>query len=185
MTTRHAAVRCTRRHAAVQRTRRRFLAAAVGATLAAAVLAPAPALAQGGHIAGQVTDAAGDPLLSVIVVADSPERHAGTVTDLQGRYRFAALPAGTYEVTFWRPGLSRVVRDGVDVRASSRTTIDVTLTPDADDSVPAAIGPPRIRVNLPHGLALDCTFEPTGISDCRPVLVQPRVFPDQHQESAQ
>lgn len=124
-------------------------------------------------------------MIGAIVVADSPDHHAGTVTDLRGRYRFAALPAGAYEVTFWRPGLGRVVRDGVDVRASSRTAIDVALTPDADDGVPESIGTPRIRVNLPHGLALDCTFEPTGIRDCLPVLVRPRVFPDQHQESAQ
>ena len=124
-------------------------------------------------------------MLGVIVVADSPEHHAGTVTDLRGRYRFAALPPGAYEMTFWRPGLGRAVRDGVDVRAASRTTIDVALTQDADESVPVAIGTPRIHVNLPHGLALDCTFEPTGISDCRPVFVRPRVFPDQQQESAQ
>ena len=77
------------------------------------------------------------------------------------------------------------MRAGVDVRASSRTEIDVALTPDADDGVPEPIGTPRIRVNLPHSLALECTFEPAGISDCRPVFVRPRAFPDQHQESAQ
>ncbi len=45
------------------------------------------------------------------------------VTDEDGRYSIDAVPAGTYDVVWWRDGRTNVTR-GVQVRAASTTTVD-------------------------------------------------------------
>jgi len=154
-------------------------ATALGITL----LTPTHAQTQGGTIAGQVVDPAGDPLPGVTVVAvepgaTEPEPARLAVTDRQGRYRITNLQVGTWSVTLWLPGFGRAVRDGVDVRASSTQVVDFELAPGADADVPVVlIGPPRVTISGGFGHALECAFPPSGaIEDCRPVVVGAQIF---------
>ena len=74
------------------------------ATLVATLLVPTLALAQDqAGIAGTVLDNTGGALPGVAVTAASPqliEQSRTVVTDGTGQYRFVALPAGSYSVTF-------------------------------------------------------------------------------------
>ena len=53
---------------------------------------------QTGTIDGQVTDAQGQPLPGVTVNLSGPQVNRSTVTDDEGRYRFALLQAGRYSI---------------------------------------------------------------------------------------
>ncbi|MEO6772801.1 MAG: carboxypeptidase regulatory-like domain-containing protein [Kofleriaceae bacterium] len=73
----------------------------------------------GGAIAGVVTDKkSGEKLAGVTVVATSPALQGNQVaiSDEQGNYRIAALPAGTYTVTFYYADTT-TARANVTVRA--------------------------------------------------------------------
>ena len=159
--------------------RRPALAVAAAAALGAAILTPTHAQTQGGTIAGQVVDRAGNPLSAVAVVATRPGETdpqwlgLGT-TDGRGRYRIPNLPAGTYALTFWLPGFGRAARHDVEVRVSSTQVVDFELAPGMDADVPITIGPPRVTISMGFGHALECAFPPSGaIEDCRPVVVSP------------
>ena len=167
--------------------RRSALSVAAATALAITLLTATHAQTQGGAIAGQVVDPAGDPLPGVTVVAVNPGATEGepprlAVTDRQGRYRISNLQAGTYAVTFWLPGFGRAVRNDVDVRVSSTQVVDFELAPGVDADVPVTIGgvtigPPRVTISGGFGHALDCAFPPSGaIEDCRPVVVGAQVF---------
>src|SRR5687768_53680 len=69
--------------------------------LLALLLLPMPAAADGpqtGTIDGQVVDAQGQALPGVTVNLAGPQGEKTTVTDDEGRYRFALLQAGRYTV---------------------------------------------------------------------------------------
>ena len=111
--------------------RRLRRAPAVARTLAALLLAlaPAAAAAQEGKIEGLVTDATGLVLPGVTVEArgadgDGPAR-AG-VTDGRGRFAIP-LPPGTYAVTFTLAGFETVARGGVAVAGGAAVTLDAAL----------------------------------------------------------
>ena len=87
------------------------------------LVAPAPAHAQGsptGHLTGTVTDPSGAVLPGVTVVAKGAETGLTqqTVSSGAGDWRIAALPTGTYEVTFELDGFKRLVRTGITVEAA-------------------------------------------------------------------
>ncbi len=87
------------------------------ATLAAVLLTPRAASAQTtdrAGIEGKVADQGGGVLPGVTVAIASPALQGGsrsTVTDAEGRYRFAALPAGAYQVTYELAGFAAIKRD--------------------------------------------------------------------------
>ena len=89
------------------------------ATVLACLLLGAPAAdaaGQGASIAGAVTDGAGGALPGVTVEARGPAAGAPAriaVTDGAGRFAFAGLDPGAYELTFVLPGFVTVVRSGV------------------------------------------------------------------------
>jgi TonB-linked SusC/RagA family outer membrane protein len=93
--------------------------------------APALVLAQGaagggGIITGRVTDAAsGQPLPAAQVTLVGTTRGAASGDD--GRYRLAAVPAGSYQVRVLRIGYQAVTRP-VTVSAGQTVTLDVALT---------------------------------------------------------
>ncbi len=65
-------------------------------------------------IEGKVSDESGGVMPGVTVTVASPALQGGartTVTDAEGRYRFAALPAGNYQVTFELAGFATIKRD--------------------------------------------------------------------------
>jgi hypothetical protein len=65
-------------------------------------------------IEGKVADQGGGVLPGVSVSIASPALQGGarsTVTDTEGQYRFAALPAGTYHVTYELAGFAAIKRE--------------------------------------------------------------------------
>ncbi|CAA9300414.1 MAG: hypothetical protein AVDCRST_MAG11-786 [uncultured Gemmatimonadaceae bacterium] len=83
--------------------------AALAVVVVASVLAPARAAAQGPNVlSGRVVDTAGAPLPDVRVTLVELGRRQATSAD--GRFRFTALPPGSYTASFARVGLAPGVR---------------------------------------------------------------------------
>jgi hypothetical protein len=82
-----------------------------------------------GAINGNIVDEVGKPLADVTVTIFSPSlmglRTARTNTD--GRYRFPALPPGSYKVAGQREGYSTVIFDGVRVTLGFTATVNMGL----------------------------------------------------------
>jgi len=83
---------------------------------------------QTGGVAGTVTLEDGTPLPGVAVsaVADVMPKARSTVTDLNGDYRFVAMPPGDYELTFTMSGFATEQRD-FPVALQQRAIINVTM----------------------------------------------------------
>jgi len=82
-----------------------------------------------GTLVGTVTDESG-AVLPGVTVALKGEAVVGTQTDVsgpQGVYRFAALPPGTYEVTFTLAGFSTLRRSGLRVPVGATVEDNVSL----------------------------------------------------------
>jgi hypothetical protein len=94
---------------------------------------PAVAAGQGigaASIVGVVKDSSGAVLPGVTVEASSPvliEKTRETVTDGEGRYRFAELRPGTYAVTFTLAGFAPFKRDGLELTQNFVATINAEL----------------------------------------------------------
>lgn len=85
-----------------------------------------PALSQPGSLRGRAVDStSGDPLPGVSLSLRGTRQ--GTTTDLQGRYEFAGLPAGSYELEAALIGYESLVQP-VQVRAGA-TDQDLRLVP--------------------------------------------------------
>ena len=97
------------------------------------VAAPAPAQAQGsptGTLNGTVNDPSGAVLPGVTVLAKATQTGLTqqTVSGGAGDWWLAALPAGTYELTFELSGFKRLVRTGITVEAAVTRSVAVTLS---------------------------------------------------------
>ena len=92
----------------------------------ALALAPRVAAAQGGRIAGLVTDSAKRPLdnASVSVLGT----RYGAISDAGGRYVIAGVPAGTYTVRVQRIGNKAVETPDVSVTDGATTEVDFSLS---------------------------------------------------------
>lgn len=87
-----------------------------------AELAPAAA------ITGRVTDARGDPIPDICVVAQSATAsYLGQVTDSSGAYTIGGLPAATYRVQFTACGTGNYVTEYWDDRPDSATADSFAL----------------------------------------------------------
>ena len=99
--------------------------------VAAFVLLPALAAAQGtAGISGTVRDTTGALLPGVTVEASSPaliEKSRSAVTDNSGQYRILPLVPGIYTVTFSLEGFSRVIREGIELRAETIVPVNAEL----------------------------------------------------------
>ena len=99
---------------------------------AALLLSPVPAIAQIGQTGvstGTVTDASGAALPGVTVTASSDSLMGGSrtaVTEVNGVYRFPALPPGTYTVTVELSGFNRATREA-RLQLGQTTSIDMKL----------------------------------------------------------
>lgn len=82
-----------------------------------------------GTIQGTVVDSTGQAVqgATVAVVTDVAVMRKVT-TGADGKFTFAALPAGTYTVEISSPGFSTVVRHGVTVNAGMNVSVPVTLS---------------------------------------------------------
>jgi Carboxypeptidase regulatory-like domain len=113
--------------------RRRFQI--VLAMLAVALLASAPAFAQGGgasttgSINGKVADSSGGVLPGVTVTATSASLMGvqTSVSDTGGLYRFPALPPGTYTLTYELPGFNTLKRENIQIAMAFTATVNVEL----------------------------------------------------------
>ena len=109
---------------------RRRLAVVASSIAATATLASAPAFAQPTHdsgaIAGTITDAkTAEPLVGATVIATSPTLDGPQVaiTDDQGMFNLAGLPAGDYLVTIYDADSTS---DGVAVKVEAGRTSQIT-----------------------------------------------------------
>jgi Carboxypeptidase regulatory-like domain len=95
----------------------------------AALAPPAHAQTAAGSLAGRVVDSSGAAVPGASVTATVPERgFTRTVTtESDGGFRFAGLPAGTYDVTVKLVGFKTVERRGVVVNVATAHTFDVSL----------------------------------------------------------
>ena len=81
-------------------------------------------------IGGKVTDNEGTPLSGVSVTLSSPDLIGGTqnkVTNDEGKYRFAAIPRGTYVVEAVLPGFVKTKKDNIKVFVGETITVDLSI----------------------------------------------------------
>jgi hypothetical protein len=90
---------------------------------------PAAAQEFRGRINGTVTDNSGAVLPGVMVTATSPAliQPLTQTTGEDGTYRFIALPAGVYAVTFELQGFSTLKREGIRVVINTTLSVDAQL----------------------------------------------------------
>jgi hypothetical protein len=90
-----------------------------------------PALAQigQGRLTGVVSDAQGAVLPGVTVTATSPALIGtqSSVTEADGRFRFPALPSGTYKLRFELSGFQALERDNIQIVLGQTITVDTQL----------------------------------------------------------
>ena len=95
----------------------------------AGTASPSRAQATSGAISGVVTDENQGVIASASVTA----RHVGTnesrsaTTDGVGRYRFANLPVGNYEITVQANGFAKLVRSGVELLLNQDAVVNIAL----------------------------------------------------------
>jgi len=97
----------------------------------AGLLSAVPASAQisQGRLTGTVTDAQGAVLPGVTVTVTSAALIGtrSTVTEADGKYLFAALPSGTYKVTFDLQGFKQTVRENISIVLGQTISADAQL----------------------------------------------------------
>jgi len=136
------------------------------AALAVALLLPISAYAQTGAIAGQVKDSNGGALAGVLVEVASPqliEKVRSTNTDGNGRYQIAALPVGSYSVTFTLDGFSVSRRENVVITSDFTAPINADLKVGAVTAAVTVVAEaPIVNVN---NVGVTQVFQGTDIAD--------------------
>ena len=117
--------------------------ALVGAGVAAAGLAVAPAAAQdytSGSLAGTITDEAGNTVQgAVVTITSAAQGFTRTAnSSANGGFRFASLPTGRYEIRVEASGLDIFTSPDVAVVASQTTDLNIGLTTTGNEIVVSA-----------------------------------------------
>ena len=102
--------------------------------VAIALLAAAPSFAQTtGRVEGRVLDSSGAVLPGATMTISGPNLQGvrTTTTDNDGRFRFLALPPGTYTVKAELPGFSTIEQGTVRVQLDSTVTLELSMNPAA------------------------------------------------------
>jgi outer membrane receptor protein involved in Fe transport len=102
--------------------------------VAIALLAAVPSFAQTtGRIEGRVLDSSGAVLPGATMTVSGPNlQGTRTITsDTDGRFRFLALPPGTYTVKGELPGFSTVEQSSVRVQLDSTVSLELSMNPAA------------------------------------------------------
>src|SRR3954462_3636120 len=91
--------------------------------------APVLGQVQATSLGGIVTDAQGAVLPGVTVTATSPALIGtqATVSEPNGRYRFASLPEGTYTVTFELSGFQTYKRANIVLSLGQTLSVDAQM----------------------------------------------------------
>lgn len=111
----------------------------VFALLLAVVVMAGLAIAQttSGAISGTVTDERQGVVPSATVTArniGTNESRSASV-DREGRYRFANLPVGEYEITVQASGFGKMIRSGVELLLNQEALVNLTLKPSAVEEI--------------------------------------------------
>lgn len=82
-----------------------------------------------GTIVGNVMDEEGTPLPGVTVTLTGPNIMGArtAVTDAEGRFRFPALPPGTFSVKTELEGFATTIRENIRLHTGIRLTVDLTM----------------------------------------------------------
>src|SRR6185503_3312241 len=111
--------------------------------------------AQGGDgsLRGIVNDEQGAAMPGVTVTATSPQAIAPAVavTDASGEYRLTNLAPGTYTLTMELSGFSKVVREGIVLRASANFQVErvVMRVGSLEESITVSGRSPMVEVTNP------------------------------------
>ena len=91
---------------------------------------PVSSQTQVATVFGTVTDPRGAviPGAQVTISSQSTGLKRTAVTDTTGQYRFAGLPAGSYDLRTEKQGFKAEVRGGITIHAASDVAIDVSLS---------------------------------------------------------
>ena len=83
-----------------------------------------------GRINGVVTDNTGAVLPGATITAAGPAllQPQSTIAGADGTYRFPALPAGVYTLTFALTGFQKITRENIRVVINTTLTVDAQLT---------------------------------------------------------
>ncbi len=105
-----------------------------------------------GNIIGIVQTPEGEPLRGVTVILESPAivvPSLETISDENGRYRFASLPPGEYELIYSLPGIKKVIRKEIHLPAGKTMTIDIDMSLRAENKfiIVEAKAPPIDKLN--------------------------------------
>ena len=98
---------------------------------------PTNAQSTAGAISGTVTDERQSVIPKATVTARNIGTNESRTTDVdaEGRYRFANLSIGQYEITFKADGFGRLIRSGVELLLNQDAVVNVTLVPSAVQEV--------------------------------------------------
>lgn len=141
-----------------------------GATLlllAAALAAPPVTLAaqESGTVAGRALLAAGTPVPDLIVRVEGSTR--GALTDADGRFQIAGVPAGPQLLVAQRAGLA-TVREPVTVPAGGTVSVTLTLTAQATVIAPTVVSATRELQRRAEGSATIDVLDGAELRALRP-----------------
>jgi len=111
-----------------------------------------------GKIVGIVTDQQGLALpgVSVVGMGTTLVGKATAVTDEEGRYRFLALPPGSYTLTYSIAGFKSVVQENIGLNVEQTLTVNVTMQTGLEEEVSVVGQAPLIDVkSTTKGVTLD------------------------------
>ena len=114
-----------------------------GLAAALVLLAMTPVFAQTtGRVEGRVLDSTGAVLPGATVSVSGPNLQGvrTTTTDGDGRFRFVALPPGTYTLKGELAGFASVERSSVRVQLDSTVTLDMSMSPRAQTETVTVVG---------------------------------------------
>lgn len=100
---------------------------------------------------GQITGTVKDPSGAVVAQAkvtltSSAGVQRGTATDSNGHYSFSLVPPGSYRIETEKSGFAKATADGVAVRITEITTLDIPLQVAAENStVEVQAGAPLVQ----------------------------------------
>jgi iron complex outermembrane receptor protein len=120
-------------------------------------------------VEGIVKDASGATLPGVKVEAASPgltERTRAAATDSEGKYNFADLPPGTYNIAFTLGGFETVKREGVELRAGATAEVNAEMNVSSRSetvTVTARIIAEDLQ-KVPESVAVSTADDLTGLS---------------------
>jgi Carboxypeptidase regulatory-like domain/TonB dependent receptor/TonB-dependent Receptor Plug Domain len=108
---------------------RKFVAIAAALVSFGFAIPTAAQTGSSGTIAGTITDDARHPVSGAQVALSGSGRSEKTTTDDRGRYTFAALPPGSYEVTISKGGFSTAREGNVALAGGATVYVDIRLVP--------------------------------------------------------